>query len=238
MKPRKTIDADLEKKRSLFFEIGVFLSLGVVLLMMEKNFKSSEKEFFQNEVEYSSEQEMIPITRQDQPLPPPPPSPVKSYNVLNIVDDDIELDEELEILDSETSEDQEIEVVKMEEIELEEEVSDDAPVFVVVEDMPIFRPDICSNYVEGQKELLNYISKSINYPVIAQENGVVGKVYVSFVVSPKGKVTNVVVTRSVDPALDKEAIRVVSELPLFSPGKQRGKPVKVQFSVPINFVLQ
>ena len=86
--------------------------------------------------------------------------------------------------------------------------------------------------------LRKYIAASIKYPVIAQENGVQGKVYVNFVVDKEGRVTNARVIRSVDPSLDKEALRVVNSLPRWKPGKQQGAPVRVAFSVPISFVLQ
>jgi len=90
----------------------------------------------------------------------------------------------------------------------------------------------------GEIELRKYIGKSVKYPVIAQENGIQGRVYISFVVSKKGEVTEVKVARGVDPNLDKEAIRVVKAMPKWKPGKQRGKAVKVSYTVPINFVLQ
>ncbi len=237
MKTRKTVHADLEKKRSVFFELGLITSLAVVIFMMEYNFRTKESVNISFDTEVSAEQEMVPITRQEQSVPPPPPSPVKVYDVLNIVDDDTEIIEDLEILDTETDENQEIEIVDFDNVELEEE-TEEATVFIIVEEMPVFRPDICKTPQEGNVELLNYISKSIHYPVIAAENNIQGRVYINFVVSRTGDVTNVVVTRGVHPELDKEAIRVVENLPKFSAGKQRGKPVKVQYSVPINFILQ
>ena len=90
----------------------------------------------------------------------------------------------------------------------------------------------------GEEALRKYIAQSVKYPVIAQENGIQGRVYVSFVVNTKGKVTDVKIARGVDPNLDKEAIRVVNAMPAWKPGKQRGKAVKVSYTVPINFVLQ
>lgn len=236
MIPRKTNYADLEHKRSIFFEIGFVVSLAIVFLFMELNFKDSKGSESKNNIEEVTEQEMVPITRQEQVKPPPAPRPIRSYNIINIVDDNVNIEEELEIIDSETSQDEEIEVVEMPEIELEEEISE-ASIFIVVEEMPIFRPEICKTPKEGNEELMKYIANFIRYPVAAAESGVEGKVFVSFVVSPQGKVSNVVVIRGVHPELDKEAIRVVENLPMFSPGKQRGKPVRVQFSVPINFVL-
>ncbi|TLX71543.1 energy transducer TonB [Labilibacter sediminis] len=237
MLPRKTTHADLEHKRSLFFEIGFLLSLAIVFICMEMNFKEKEDLALNESTEVTAEQEMIPITRQEQFTPPPPPRQVRAYDIINIVDDDVNIEDELEIIDTETSEDEEVEIVEMPDLELEEEETE-APIFIIVEEMPIFRPDICKTTQQGNVELMNYIASSIRYPVIAAENGIQGRVYVNFVVSPHGRVTNVSVTRGVHEQLDKEAVRVVESLPAFSPGKQRGKPVRVQFSVPINFVLQ
>ncbi|MCW3806820.1 energy transducer TonB [Plebeiibacterium marinum] len=236
MKARKTNHADLEHKRSLFFELGLLFTMAVVLFSMELNFKEKGAELSIVEFEEVAEEEMIPITRQEHLIPPPPAPPAKVYDVINIVENDIELDEELLILDSETDQDEIIETTEVVDFEMEEEVSE-MPVFMVVEEMPIFRPDICKTTQEGNVELMKYISAAIRYPVIAAENGVQGRVYLSFVVSPKGTVSNIIVTRGVHPELDKEAVRVVESLPLFSPGKQRGKPVRVQYSIPINFVL-
>ena len=89
----------------------------------------------------------------------------------------------------------------------------------------------------GDLELRKYIAQNIQYPEIAKENGIQGKVFVQFVVNQKGEVEQVKVVRGVDPSLDKEAVRVIQSLPKWKPGSQRGKPVKVSFTVPINFQL-
>jgi len=238
MKARKTIHADLEQKKSMFFEFGLLVSFAIVLFSMELNFKERPSNTVLTENVEITEEEMVPITRQEQSVAPPPPSPIRTYDVINIVENDIEIEEELEIMDTETDQDEMVEVIEDLNIEMEEEESADAPIFMVVEEMPIFRPKICKTTIEGQQELMRYIASAIKYPIVAAENGIQGRVYVSFVVSPKGTVTNVEVTRGVYPALDEEAIRVVTELPEFSPGKQRGKPVRVRYSVPINFVLR
>jgi protein TonB len=111
-----------------------------------------------------------------------------------------------------------------------EEEKEDAPVFFIVEEMPEFPG--------GQLALRTFIAQSIKYPVIAQENGIQGKVFINFVVEKDGTVTKATVFRGVDPSLDKEALRVVNSLPKWKPGKQGGKPVRVSYTVPINFQLQ
>lgn len=113
--------------------------------------------------------------------------------------------------------------------QITEEVNENQ-IFVIVEQMPSFPG--------GEDALRKFIAHSIKYPVIAQENGIQGKVYVTFVVDKDGSITNAKVARGVDQSLDKEALRVVNSLPKWVPGKQGGKPVRVSFTVPISFVLQ
>ena len=103
-------------------------------------------------------------------------------------------------------------------------------VFDVVEVMPSFPG--------GQGDLMSYLSSHVKYPVVAQENGVQGRVTVSFVVERDGSITDVHVVRSVDPSLDREAARVVSSMPNWQPGKQNGSAVRVKFNVPVQFKLQ
>jgi len=172
-----------------------------------------------------AEEEIIPITRQQEVQPPPPPEPPRVTEVLTIVEDDVEIDDELKIDDTEGDEDIKVEIVQIEEEKEEEE----AEVFFIVENMPEFPG--------GDLELRKHIAQSVQYPEIAKENGIQGRVFVQFVVNQKGKVEQVKVVRGVDPSLDKEAIRVIESLPDWKPGSQRGKPVKVSFTVPINFQL-
>ncbi|WP_282038163.1 energy transducer TonB [Saccharicrinis aurantiacus] len=207
-------------------QVGLVVVLALILIAFEWSTTDVDASQFAMMEDVEAEEEIVPITRQEEVKPPPPPPPPKVTDVLNIVDDDVELDEELDIEDSEVDEDMEIEF----DMDLEEEETEDAPVFFIVEEMPEFPG--------GDLELRKYIAQSVKYPVIAQENGIQGRVYVQFVVSTKGAVEQVKVARGVDPNLDKEAIRVVQSMPKWKPGKQRGKAVKVSYTVPINFVLQ
>ncbi|TLX76889.1 energy transducer TonB [Labilibacter sediminis] len=226
MEVKKSPKADLESKKTVFMQIGLVVVLALVLIAFEWSTSDVDADKFDMLDDVEAEEEIVPITRQEEVKPPPPPPPPKVTDVLNIVDDDVELDEELDIEDTEIDEDTEVEF----DISLEEEESDDAPVFFIVEEMPVFPG--------GDTELRKYIAQSVKYPVIAQENGIQGRVYVQFVVGTDGAVTQVKVARGVDPNLDKEAIRVVQSMPKWKPGKQRGKAVKVSYTVPINFVLQ
>ena len=115
-------------------------------------------------------------------------------------------------------------------IEVPEEVVDENVEFVVVEEMPVFR--------NGNADLMRYLSENIKYPTVSAEQGVQGRVVVQFVVGVHGEILNPVVVKSVDPYLDKEAIRVISSMPKWKPGKQRGKAVRVKYTVPVVFRLQ
>ena len=216
MKPKKNPKISLESKKSLFFQIGLAITLLAVLIAFE--WKSYEKNDYNlgNLNLDDMEEEIIPITRQEVKPPPPPPPPPE---VIEIVEDEVEIEKELEIEDTETDED--------EIIETEEE--DDEEFFMVVENMPEFPG--------GDLGLMKFIQKNVKYPAIAKEYNITGKVYVSFIVDKQGKVTNVKIVRGVDKNLDGEALRVVSALPNYKPGKQRGKPVRVMFTIPINFTL-
>ena len=229
MELKKSLKADLESKRNTFILVGLVVALGVTLLAFEWTTKPSKAESLGQVQAQQVEEEIIPITREQQVKPPPPPPPPKVVEVLNIVDDDVKIENELEIDDSEADENTIIDVAPVIETAQEEE-AEEAQVFFIVEDMPEFPG--------GDLALRKYIANAIKYPVIAQENGIQGKVYVTFVVGKDGKVNNARIARGVDPSLDKEALRVVNSLPTWKPGKQRGKPVNVSYTVPINFVLQ
>ena len=216
MEVKKNPKVDLEKKRSLYLQIGFIIALLLVYAAFEyKNYDKSSYNLGDLNLD-DLEEDIIPITKQEQKPPPPPPPPPE---IIEIVEDEVEIEEELEIEDTESDED--------EIIEIEEE--DDDEFFMVVENMPEFPG--------GDLGLMKYIQKNVKYPPIAKEYNITGKVYVQFIVDKTGTVTNVKVVRGVDKNLDAEAVRVVKSLPKYKPGKQRGKPVRVMFTIPINFTL-
>ena len=228
MELKKSPKADLESKRNIFVQIGLVVSLGLCLLAFEWTTKVDQASSLGSVTQQEVEDEIIPITRQEEVKPPPPPPPPKVVEVLNIVEDDTEIEDELEIEDTEADDQTVIDVAPV--IQEEEEEEAEGQVFFIVEDMPEFPG--------GELALRKFIANAVKYPVIAQENGIQGKVYINFVVDKDGSVTNARVARGVDSSLDKEAIRVVNSLPKWKPGKQRGKAVRVSYTVPINFVLQ
>jgi protein TonB len=170
------------------------------------------------------------------PPPPPPPQDVvqQSRYVPPVVVDSIKPEEATQLM---TADEAQVEV-KNEEVvevveEVKEEVKEEEPEpepFVVVEEMPMFPG--------GDAELLKYIAEHTQYPEVAKENNIQGRVIVRFCVTSKGTINQVSVLKGVDPELDKEAMRVVESLPSFKPGKQGGKPVPVWYMVPITFTLK
>lgn len=121
-------------------------------------------------------------------------------------------------------------IPKVVNVAIPEMLDSEEEIFFIVEDMPEFPG--------GEMALRTFIANNIEYPAIAQENGIQGRVYVTFVVTKDGSVANAKIARGVDPILDKEALRVVNSLPKWQPGKQRGQEVNVSYTVPINFALQ
>ena len=134
-------------------------------------------------------------------------------------------------MDVKGNDDKDGEVLKLKETVAQPEPKPEVEkVFEVVEQMPTFPG--------GDKALMDYLSNNIKYPAVAQENGVQGRVVISFVVEKDGSITDVKVARSVDPSLDKEATRVVKSMPRWIPGRQNGSPVRVKYNVPVAFRLQ
>ena len=222
---KKSENASLEKDKLVYVLMGLVFVLSLVYVALEwterevTKYDVADTEFlFEEEVE-------IQQTSPETPPPPPPPA-VQEVEVLNVVEDNVET-ETIEV----TTEENEQEVVIAAPIEVVEEPEEDEVVFVIVESMPEFPG--------GQQALFKYLSENVKYPVIAQENGIQGRVICQFVVNKDGSIVDVEVVRSGgDPSLDKEAVRVIKSMPKWKPGKQRGKPVRVKYTVPVNFKLQ
>ncbi len=229
MELKKNPKADLQKKKVLFFEIGLAFSLGIVLLAFEWTTSNSVKVELAGTQEVKVEQEIIPITNREEVKPPEPPKQITVSDVIKVVDDNVNLNDNTDIFDTEFNEDTKVNVMEFQDTEEEEEES--TP-FVIVEEMPTFGGGDINEF------RINYVQKNLKYPDVAAENGIQGRVIISFVVEKNGSVSNVKVVRGVDESLDKEAVRVVKASPKWKPGKQLGKPVRVQYTIPIIFVLQ
>lgn len=223
---KKTPKADLENKRGLFLEIGLVVVLALVLLGFEwKTYDKQKVEIFQRQA-MDVPEEMVEITKQETPPPQAPPPP--QVTVLNIVDDNVQIDNDFTIDAEATQTTQVQEYVPVQKAE--EEVIEEQEIFQVVESMPEFPG--------GEEARIQFLRDNIKYPQMARESGIQGTVYVTFVVEPDGRVTGVRVLRGIGGGCDEEAVRVVKAMPRWIPGKQRGKPVRVQFNMPIKFTLQ
>ncbi len=225
MEKRKTEKSDLENKRTLFIEIGFVIALAVVFVSMEwKSYDKVEYTMAERQVEDIPE-EIIPITEQKLKPPPPPPQQV---TIINVVKDDVVVEDEIELdvdMDDNTEMEEYVPVAQE-----EEEVVEEQQIFLVVEEMP--------SYPGGEQEMYRFISQNIEYPRMAKESGISGRVFVTFVVEKDGSVTDVQVLRGIGGGCDEEAIRVIKSMPKWKAGKQRGKAVRVQYRMPIKFTLQ
>ncbi len=226
MQVKKSEKASLEKDKLIYVLMGLVFTLSLVYVALEwterevTKYEVTDTEFlFEEEVE-------IQQTTQETPPPPPPPA-VQEVEVLNVVEDNVET----ESIEVNAEDDKAEEVVIAAPVEAPQEEEEEEVVFVVVESMPEFPG--------GQQALFKYLSENVKYPVIAQENGIQGRVICQFVVNKDGSIVDVEVVRSGgDPSLDKEAVRVIKSMPKWKPGKQRGKAVRVKYTVPVNFKLQ
>ena len=226
MQLKKSPNASLEDKKFTYILIGLAFVLSICYVALEW----TEKEVTKYEVadlDMSFEEEVeIQQTQQDV-TPPPPPPQVQEGEVLNVVEDV----KEVEDIEIQTEDDKEVEVVIAAPVEAPVEEEDEEVVFMVVETMPEFPG--------GTQQLFKFLSENVKYPVIAQENGIQGRVVCQFTVNKDGSIVDVEVVRSGgDASLDKEAVRVIKSMPKWKPGKQRGKPVRVKYTVPVSFKLQ
>ncbi len=226
MDVKKSPKASLEDKKMLF----VMMGLVMVLSLLYIGFEWTDKEitvYAATDTSLLAEEEIEVVqTAQELPPPPPPPAP-EIVEILNVVEDNVEV-ASVEI-NTEDNKDKVVAIsAPVTSAPIEEE--EDNVIFQVVEKMPSFPG--------GDSQLFKFLNENVKYPVIAQENGVQGRVICQFVVNRDGSIVDVEVVRSVDASLDKEAIRVIKSMPKWSPGQQRGKPVRVKYTLPVNFRLQ
>ena len=228
MEIKKSPKADLESKKLTFTLIGLVLTLFVVWRVFEyKSYDKKTIDGLQTTVEVI-EEEMVEITKQEQPkVQPPQPKP--QVTQIQVVEDDVEVEDEIDI-NAEVDQDEVIEEYEFTPPEIEEEEIVEAEIFKVVEEMPEFPG--------GAAKLMEYIQKNIKYPMMARESDIQGRVFVNFVVEPDGSISNVTVMRGIGGGCDEEAVRVVNSMPNWKPGKQRGSAVRCAYTVPIIFKLQ
>lgn len=225
MEAKKTPKADLERKKGIFFQTGLIFTLAVILLGFEwKSYDKIVYDLGPMQV-VNIEEEIIPITRQE--APPPPPTPTVNIE-LNIVDDETEVTDQLDF-NAEADATTEVEEYTAPVVVEEEKEVVEQEIFTIVEEM--------ASFPNGEVELQKFITSNVVYPQMAKETGVSGTVYVQFVVEPDGSISNIKILKGIGAGCDEEAVRVVKKMPKWKPGKQRSKPVRVYFNLPIRFTL-
>lgn len=238
MEPKKNPKSDVGRNGSLYFSIGLALMLAITYATI--NYKTYDKaaiDVGMVDMEELDEEE-IPITEQLQ-TPPPPPPPPAAPEVIEIVEDEEEIEET--VIES-TETDQEEEIVEVEEIEVEEEEEDIEVPFSVIENVPVFPGCEKGSNDEKRKcmssKIQKFVQKKFNTD-LAGDLGLTGRqrINVIFKIDKSGNVVGVR-SRAPHPRLEKEAARVINLLPKMKPGKQRGKPVTVPYSLPIIFQVQ
>ena len=219
---RKSDKANIRNRYPIYIEVGLILALVILLVAFKANFETGESmEIVQQEQEIVQMEEIQQTEQVQKPPPPPkPPVPVEVPDDEVLDEEELQLDASLNIDESPTN---------LPPPPPEEEEEAEPEVFMIVEDMPEMQP----NQTEGMRQL----GQCIEYPEIAKKAGVEGRVFVQFVVDEQGNVQTPTVTRGLGAGTDQEALRCVQTL-TFTPGRQRGKPVKVKMSLPVTFRLR
>ena len=236
MLPKKNPKVDLNKNSTTYFLLGLVLVLFLTWRAIE--IKTYERDIELDRLSVlEDEEEDVPITDMKITPPPPPPPPPPAPQVIEVVEDEEEVEET--VIES-TETDQE-EIIEVEDVAIEDDFDEVDVPFEVIEDVPVFPG--CERVAKSkrrecfQDKINIHIRKNFRYPEIAQEMGIQGRVYVNFIISRDGSIIDIRM-RGPDKNLEKEAERIISKLPKMIPEKQRGRPVRVPFSIPITFRLQ
>ena len=237
MEVKKSKKADLEGTKSTGLLIGYIVALAAMFACFEYTTRTyAETDVVYSTVAYAPEEDVVPITQPIFTAAPPPPAETPAVaEILDIVDNNTDIEEEKIETSEDTHEAQSGPSVQAAGPPMAApgpavEDGDENDIFEVVEQNPSFPG--------GEAELMKWLHKNLKYPPVAQENGIQGKVYIQFVVNKDGSIVDPKIIRSADASLDKEAMRVVQAMPKWTPGKQRGKAVRVRFTLPVTFRLQ
>jgi len=232
MEIKKDPKVNLETRKTTYLLSGLVGALAILFVGLE--WASTERRISNIAArtgEIEEEEEIQMTVQQNTPPPPPPPPAPEVFENIQQVEDDVEI-EEVEMQSLEDDDNVTIDVVDLSAASgpSEEEEAEANQIFTVVEQNPEFSG--------GEAALMQFIKKNLKYPAFAAENGIQGRVTLSFTVEKDGSIANIEVMRSPAEELSKEAIRVVSSMPKWKPGKQRGKPVRVKYVLPVTFRLQ
>jgi len=227
MEIKKSKNAELESRKGTWFALGIIIVLSFMFITFEWTEYDKQIDLTGQALNPVVEMTLVPITMPDVVKPPPPPAPVAIEQL-------IVLDEPVEVPD--------IILHDPEDVGIPIDIGTYRPPIEadpeVIETTPVDFAEVMPEFPGGQAALLSYLSKNMRYPSIAQEMNIQGRVIVRFVVDRDGSITDPEVLRSVDPHLDREALRVISSMPKWSPGYQRGTKVRVRYTVPVTFKLQ
>ncbi len=223
MEPKKTEKADLTNKSWLFFNIGLVVTLLIVVMAFEYSTKddTDAKNLAKNQ-NILDEILEVPPTEQ----PPPPPPKIQQPVIIEVPDEE-EIKEDIKVeFDVEVTEDTKVEEIVIAPVEEKEDVDQ---IFLVVEETATPKG--------GMGAFYKYVGDKMKYPAQARRMGIEGKVFVEFVINRDGSITDVRAIKGIGAGCDEEAVRVVQSAPAWNPGKQRGKPVRQRYVVPITFKL-
>ena len=241
MEAKKNPKADLNRNSGLYFVIGLTIVLFITWRALE--YKTYPKDTTTMEIAEAVDdlKEDVPVTETIRTTPPPPPP--AAPEIIEVVEDTEEIEEAI-IESTETSQEAVVEerIIDVDEVEVGEEEEEIVVPFAIIENVPIYPG--CESMKTNeerktcfQQKIQEHIKNEFAYPPSALELGIRGKVYVQFAIDSKGYVTGIR-TRGPDKILEKEASRIVASLPKMTPGMQRGKAVKVPYSIPVNFIIQ
>ena len=223
MKKKKTNKANLENKRTIFFQIGTILTLLAIFLAFEWNSTVDIEKLDYNGTDWGDIEALPPVT-----MPKPEVKEVKppSFQIEIVDNDEVVVDEDLSHLISEIDEDEAVRII---EFDKREEVVDDEPLLVAQ-----FMPTFQGNDVNAFR---NYIIEHLDFPEKAKETGIAGTVYATFVIDTDGSVVDVQIMRGVHPDVDNAVLQVIRNSPKWEPGINNGKYVKVKYTIPVAFKL-
>jgi protein TonB len=224
---KKSPKANLERQRNTYILMGLVLGVSILFFAFEWSTETRKLDETILVADVLAEED-IEITRRDPTPPPPPPPPdPEPPEEIEVVEEEVEVRMDIKTEDDQTQRQVQT-YIPPPPPKQEEEATEE--IFVVVEKQPEFPG--------GNAAMMKFLNDNIRYPVIAQENGIQGRVICNFVVERDGSITDAQVIRGVDPSLDREAIRVIQQMPRWEPGKQRGAAVRVRFTLPVVFRLQ
>lgn len=230
MEVKKSSEADLEQHRPTWLLLGCVVALSVLFVALEWSVRTDDADWQDLLPELVFEEELeVPMIEQPEVIPPPPPVvPAVTPEVVTVVEDDVQVeDEPVEIQEQVGG----ASADDAQPVEAEESLSTEKGDFVLVDELPEF-PD------GGQAGLMRYLTQHIRYPLFAQHRNLQGNVVCQFMVNEDGSISDVRVLQGVHPVLDNEAVRVLRFMPRWKPGRLRGKPVRVCYSLPVVFRLQ